>query len=375
MWFNRHNFPYSDFHSLNLDWLLQEMTRLVKEWEQLKAEWEQMKIDWENFQKEMQRLWSEYQELMNRAWEAFKDQMEGEWEAYQDDLNTAWQNYQTNLNQQWTTYQNNLNAAWTAYQNTVNGRLDAQDANIAQLNSDWLAFKTWVENYLNNLDIESIITPIVRQWLDDHGVTISSTCVLADDYPTMREAVAASNSEKKPLWLSPGKTYDAGGYQLQIDNGLYGNGATIEDAGLLIKSSVHDLICDADTTFSILDHNDVIIIENVHAKSIIQNGQSGDTIVRGCYVSEGLRLRSNSLEGDHFLIDTVEFQPNVLCSIDCAKGSAVVRNIILDSGTATVEYGMSGTSNGTYFFSEIKSSITLTKIGSPTAYSTSYTSL
>ena len=265
-WWNRYNFPYSNFHDLNLDWIIKEMNRLIEEWEVLKAEWEQMKIDWAEFQAEMQRLWKEYKDLMNAAWEAYKAQMNQEWADYKDEMDAAWDAYQAELNAQWTAYQNNLNAAWLAYQNAINtwkngvdqdiqdkfDEIDEKcrqckadvDAAIATLNGLLASVQQQVTDYLNNLPYQSIIQDTTNEWLDEHGVIVNaSDFVKPEDFytegtTTWTQAIQAAADEarnnNKILYLNPNTTYTTSGV-INLYCSVIGNGASLGDATVQIQ--------------------------------------------------------------------------------------------------------------------------------------------
>lgn len=322
-WFNRYNFPYSNFHDLNLDWIIREMNRLIEEWEVLKAEWEQMKIDWADFQAEMQRLWKEYKDLMNAAWEAYKAQMNQEWADYKDEMDAAWDAYQAELNAQWTAYQNNLNAAWLAYQNAMNTWKDGVDqdiqnkfneidekcrqckadvdAAIATLNGLLASVQQQVTDYLNNLDYEPIIKDATNEWLDEHGVTIPTTFLTpeefgavgdgtTDDKSAFIKLLSASSTQHKPISLSPNATYflSSHNWQLPQDIVIYGNGATIlfdgqgSDAVLYVNAHnvIRDLRVIGRGIYSYSGSIDGLYLENIYTNNmdLSMNGGSANNV-------------------------------------------------------------------------------------------------
>lgn len=325
-WWNRYNFPYSNFHDLNLDWIIREMDRLIKEWEILKEEWEQMKIEWVEFQERMERLWEEfkalmeaaweaYQEQMNAAWEAYKAQMNEEWAEYQEAMNQAWNDYKNELNQEWSTYQQNMNNAWNTYQTAMNqwkdsvdqdiqDKFDEIDAKCAEcmqtitdalndLNQQWLDFKEYVETYLENLDVESIITPIVIQWLEDNNMLFFVTPEqygavgdgVNDDTDAFRQCLQQAVAKKLPVYLYPHKTYyfpadepQPGSIVTKIVNipanvVVYGNNATLN--GPLLQCSGNNVV----------ENLTLTKIDGVNSSGQLNLGTLGSDYTQGNYIS------------------------------------------------------------------------------------------
>ena len=292
-WFNRYNFPYSNFHDLNLDWIIKEMNRLIEEWEQVKAEWEQMKIDWVEFQAEMQRLWDEYQELMNAAWEAYK----------------------ANLNQEWATYQTNLNNAWSAFQAAMNEWKDAVDQDIQDkfdeidtkcaeclarvqaaldnLNNVLEEVQQQVTDYLENLPYQTIIHDTTIEWLDEHGVPITTNFLTPEEYGAVGDGVTNDNaafnqlmrdaqSQNKPVMLAPGKTYLVDAIYLRRGVELYGNNSTIDCNNGPVKMSANSIIKDVkfENNSHIIAGTDGasnVVLDNVKCGAIQLVGNSSET--------------------------------------------------------------------------------------------------
>ena len=59
-------FPYSNFHEMNMDEIIKIVKNMLEEWAQYHAEWDA----WMN---QMNDDWSNYQEVMNEAWENMQD--------------------------------------------------------------------------------------------------------------------------------------------------------------------------------------------------------------------------------------------------------------------------------------------------------------
>lgn len=59
-------FPYSNFHEMNMDEMIKIIKNMLEEWAQYYAEWNA-------WMKEMNDDWSNYQEVMNKAWQNMQD--------------------------------------------------------------------------------------------------------------------------------------------------------------------------------------------------------------------------------------------------------------------------------------------------------------
>ena len=60
------NFPYSNFHEMNMDEIIKIVKNMLEEWAQYYAEWDA----WKN---QLNDDWSNYQEVMNEAWQNMQD--------------------------------------------------------------------------------------------------------------------------------------------------------------------------------------------------------------------------------------------------------------------------------------------------------------
>ena len=74
------NFPYSNFHEMNMDEIIKIIKNMLEEWATYHAEWDQWMAD-------LEASWTEYQDDVN-----------AQWVAYQNTMNTAWQNMQNFIN-------------------------------------------------------------------------------------------------------------------------------------------------------------------------------------------------------------------------------------------------------------------------------------
>ena len=60
------NFPYSNFHEMNMDEIIKIIKNMLEEWSTYHAEWD-------HWMDEMKDDWSNYQEVMNEAWQNMQD--------------------------------------------------------------------------------------------------------------------------------------------------------------------------------------------------------------------------------------------------------------------------------------------------------------
>lgn len=361
-WFNRYNFPYSNFHDLNLDWILSEMTRIREEWETVKAEWEQMKIDWQQFQERMERLWQEYKDLMNRLWAEFKAQLEGEWEDYQRQMDEAWELYQQELNQ-----------AWATYQQTVNGRLNDQDTKIANLESAWATYQqtvnqilanmqTQIDNFMNDMrnyitqQLPSIAEPLIKDWLD--GIDPASLLLkdlpivtpemygaigdgVTNDTVAWSDCLTAARDEGKMIVCAPRATYLVPSWTDRAGVTILGNQSTIKGNAIFSASGSAGSVSVSDLSVSgyIQISSSNKILKNVSCGRLEQIGNVSDILIDGIKITESNSMAQNvydfSLSGVSNTIITHVFPYAIGTSFYLDEA---VRSVIDDvAGPATIK--------------------------------------
>lgn len=255
MWFNRPNrFPYSDFHDLNLDWLMEEMKKLIDDWEQ-------MKIDWQTFQDRMEALYAEFTARIEGEWDAYKDDLNDQWDAYKSSLNSEWADYKTAMNGAWAQYQNNLNSQWNTYKSNLNSEWNTFKTELnawkAGMDSEWADYKTtmnnkfdnlqsFVTNYFDTVDWESMVDDLFEGWRQDGTLLAMIAPYLpfltpemfgakadgvTDDRAAMNRMMIAAAGGKKAIWMAPTSTYYCSD-QVSIPGPIdfHGNGSTVEFA-------------------------------------------------------------------------------------------------------------------------------------------------
>lgn len=252
--FNRYQFPYTNFHDLNLDWLLDQMKKLV-------SEWEQMKIDWQTFQDRMEALYNEFTARIEGEWAAYKDDMNDQWDAYKSNLNSEWADYKTAMNGAWAQYQNNLNSQWNTYKSNLNSEWNTFKTELnawkAGMNSDWANYQTtmnnkfdnlqsFVTNYFDNVDWESMVDNLFEGWRQDGTLIAMIAPYLpfltpemygakadgaTDDRTALNNMMIDAAGAKKAVWMAPTSTYYCSD-QVNIPGpvDVHGNGSTIEFA-------------------------------------------------------------------------------------------------------------------------------------------------
>lgn len=385
-WFNRYNFPYSNFHDLNLDWIIKEMNRLIEEWEQVKAEWEQMKIDWAEFQAEMQRLWQEYKDLMNAAWEAYKANLNDEWETYQNNLNEAWDAFQAAMNDWKDSVDQDIQDKFDEIDAKCAECLARVQAALDNLNNVLAEVQQQVTDYLDNLPYETIIHDTTIEWLDEHGVTVSGAFLTPEEFGAVGDGVTNDRTaftnlfreaaeQKKPIALSPTAIYNLGGATLNIpkDTVILGNGATIKvnyAIGLTIGDTdiiIKDLNVDATIHTGQTQDISNLYLENVKCKDldlavnlpISNNIVLKDIVVSGTSFSLGT---TNNLATD-FNIDNLTFTDSAVNAN--ISGNGFIRAAKTSENITPATLKLWSTSNGILI--ESHNNLNLSKYAGSTA--------
>lgn len=178
-----HEYPYINTKEYNDDWLIHSMHDLKQQWESTLGELDdkfaeyQKQID--DFTNSITTQWTDFQSEYVAAWNEYKTSLTDEWNTYRTVLTKAWQDFQTAEASKWTEYTqdqeekfntfktgieatqdafqteilkdiSDLEVAWSQYKTQVNASIAQQNTKIAEL-------QTYVNNYFQNLDVQSEI--------------------------------------------------------------------------------------------------------------------------------------------------------------------------------------------------------------------------
>lgn len=153
--------PYSNFHNINLDWL-------IKEWYDTKEA----------------LIGDQHQ------WEEFKENMNKEWEAFHTALTKKQTDFENKINSDFSEKSKTLDDQFAIFEKTINTKIDGQNTAIEDL-------KKYCQNYFANLNLQAEVgkkidemslngslfaimqdevDDIVQQWLNTN-ITTGSTVI------------------------------------------------------------------------------------------------------------------------------------------------------------------------------------------------------
>lgn len=155
------NLPYTDFHRLNLEWLLREMRRLRSDYEAFKADtlaaWEAFENAVSNMLREMETKmdgWEERIGEVESAWATYRQALDAEFLAFKSDITgqmDGWETRISTLESSWDEYQSALDSAWESFQAAITGQLDGWETRIGELESAWEDFYTEIRELVDGL--------------------------------------------------------------------------------------------------------------------------------------------------------------------------------------------------------------------------------
>lgn len=168
--------PYSNFHDINLDWL-------IKEWYETK---EALVGD-------------------QHQWEEFKENMNKEWEAFHTALTKEQTDFENKINGDFSEKSKALDVQFANFEKTINTKIDSQNTAIEDL-------KNYCKNYFANLNLQAEVgkkidemalngslfaimrdevDDIVQQWLNTNiktgSTVIDKTFSLSNASPDSKE--------------------------------------------------------------------------------------------------------------------------------------------------------------------------------------------
>lgn len=160
-----HEYPYTNFHELNTDWLIDTMKKLSSEWDE--------------FHKQLTAEFEEFKNSMNGEWEQFESSLTQAWEKYKNDTNTALEKWKTQttqgletwktqtakkLNDSYNTFTTQVNNAISTFKNEINAKVQGQDTKITALENK-------VDTFIKNLDISTEVDRAFRELVNEGYVT------------------------------------------------------------------------------------------------------------------------------------------------------------------------------------------------------------
>lgn len=193
-----HEYPYTNFHELNADWLVATMEKLTSEWDE--------------FHKQLTAEFEEFKNSMNGEWEQFESSLTQAWEKYKNDTNTALEKWKTQttqdletwktqtakeLNDSYNTFTTQVNNAIYAFKNEINAKVQGQDTKITTLENK-------VDTFIENLDISTEVDRAFRELVNEGYVTqlLSKTKNIAAVIPVLIDV--------------PCRQYKSGGYTVLL---------------------------------------------------------------------------------------------------------------------------------------------------------------
>ena len=153
-------FPYSNFHEMNMDEIIKIIKNMLEEWATYHAEWDQWMAD-----------------------------LEASWSEYQDDVNA-----------QWAAYQNTMNTAWQSMQNFINNYFDNLDVQ-EEINNKIVSM---IQTGEFGLLVNEYIPPAVNAWLnlnitEPEGVVIDTSLSVSGACADAKATGDAINKVKSDL--------------------------------------------------------------------------------------------------------------------------------------------------------------------------------
>ena len=94
-------------------------------------------------------------------WEEFKTYIENKFNTFKTEITTKEENFETTINNKQTEFETTINNKQTEFETKINGDIINLTNNINNfeetMTGEFNAFKTYVENYLNNIDVQSYV--------------------------------------------------------------------------------------------------------------------------------------------------------------------------------------------------------------------------
>lgn len=160
-----HEYPYTNFHELNADWLVDTMKKLSSEWDEFHK---QLTAEFEEFKNSMNGEWEQFESSLTQAWEKWKAQTTQGLETWKtqttQDLETWKAQTAKELNDSYNAFTTQVNNAISTFKNEINTKVQGQDTKITALENK-------VDTFVETLDITAEVDKAFQKLVNEGYVT------------------------------------------------------------------------------------------------------------------------------------------------------------------------------------------------------------
>lgn len=127
----RHLEPYTNFHELNLDWVISEMKKAVAAWKESETYWttaktafDEMKKAYEEMSSEYETEWPEFKKKIEDAQKLFEAEITGRFAEFTTDIEADQEAFKTHIEADQEAFKTSTTNAYNAFVDTINESMD-----------------------------------------------------------------------------------------------------------------------------------------------------------------------------------------------------------------------------------------------------------
>lgn len=178
--------PRTDYHSLNADWILEEMHKAVDAWKTSETYWTSAKQAFDEMKESFQMTtdqfvveWPIFKKNIEDAQQAFQNEMLGHYAEFTSDTLEEYDKFKTAQQNAYNSFVSTINEQWDTYKETMNAAfhdLTVTEAEArAKLEED---VHTYVQDWFKNLDVAETVKEETIAYLgSDEGKAFLSSII------------------------------------------------------------------------------------------------------------------------------------------------------------------------------------------------------
>lgn len=226
--------PYTNYHELNMDWVLEEMHKAVAAWKESEKYWTNAetafnemqaafdentgyyKVQWPQFQNQIHMQMDAYEGRINNIMDDFKSEMQSKQEAFEAEVSANYAEFTTDTideYQKFMTAQQNaynafvstINEQWDTYKETMNTAfhdLTVEEAEArAKLEAD---VHEYVQNWFDSLNVQESVNEQLQAYLQsDEAKAYIATIITDEVLAPINEAINTLQGRGNYLFYAP----------------------------------------------------------------------------------------------------------------------------------------------------------------------------